>query len=104
MARAAPTRVGGFDVIPSLPTVPCKYCGQPTTYTATRQCDPCHGASGAPIDTLRKIIAEHDGTGDRAALLEGALRSLVHQIENCDGTAQIDTSSAVALLSGSGNG
>lgn len=43
-----------------LPTVPCVYCGRPTTYTATKHCDPCHAATNAPIETLRKILAEHD--------------------------------------------
>lgn len=43
-----------------LPTVPCVYCGQPTTYTGTKHCDPCHQATRAPLDTLRKIIAEAD--------------------------------------------
>lgn len=41
-------------------TVPCKYCGRPTTYTTTRECDTCHGASVAPVATLRKILAERD--------------------------------------------
>lgn len=41
-----------------LPTVPCKYCGKPTTYTGTKHCDPCHGASGAPDETLLKMLIE----------------------------------------------
>lgn len=41
-------------------TVPCSYCGRPTPYTGTKHCDPCHGATNAPIETLRKILAEHD--------------------------------------------
>ena len=23
-------------------TTPCKWCGQPTTYLGTKECDPCH--------------------------------------------------------------
>lgn len=41
-------------------TVPCKYCGRPTPYTGTRECDPCHGATQAPTETLRKILAESE--------------------------------------------
>jgi DNA-binding IscR family transcriptional regulator len=26
----------------NLPTVPCVWCGEPTTYLGTKHCDPCH--------------------------------------------------------------
>lgn len=45
--------------IPELPTVPCVYCGTPTTYTGTQHCDPCHGATKAPMETLLKILLEN---------------------------------------------
>lgn len=41
-----------------LPTVPCKYCGTPTTYTGTKQCDPCHNAQNTSSETLLKILIE----------------------------------------------
>lgn len=42
-----------------LPTVLCMYCGKPTTYTGTKHCNPCHGAIGAPTETLFKILIEN---------------------------------------------
>lgn len=63
---------------PHLPTVPCTYCGQPTTYTATKHCDWCHYATHAPTVTLLKILEER---GEAKPLLVAINRPYYPSVE-----------------------
>lgn len=55
-----------------LPTVPCRWCGEPTTYCGTRECDPCHNvASRAYRDpALARRIANGLEHGTRPGYYE----------------------------------
>ncbi len=69
-----------------LPTVPCVYCGVPTTYTGTKHCDPCHSAVYTKTGTLVKLLAERLARAavseeDRAAIQQLARpQSLPHPL------------------------
>lgn len=64
-------------------TVPCSWCGTPTTYTGTKHCDPCHELdkriSGSPELAARitGYYAEQKGISDykiHADLVAGGMK------------------------------